>query len=167
MSRATSKTDSVATPQYILSMINRTYQKVFDPVPLVNKFDPSKHPDALKMDWHKYKVIWINPPFSKMRFFVKKCFSEFEKNNDITIILLMKTQTLSTKYFNELYKHKNIDIHFFNHKLRFPGYTNDLTSSVILLVFSKHATGRFYFVDGRDGTGMLKTAQNLSVLDTV
>ena len=59
--------------------------------------------DGLKQDWTKYKRIWVNPPFSNKKDFIKKA----QETYDITradIFILFPVEFLTTKVFWETVK---------------------------------------------------------------
>ncbi len=53
---------------------------------------------GLKADWSPYKRIWINPPFTRKKEFVKKAKETYDKNGN-EIYLLVSTPSLQTKWF--------------------------------------------------------------------
>jgi hypothetical protein len=60
----------------IKKLTGEDFSKAYDPTPV----NPKK--DAFKLNWIAPK-IWLNPPFSKARFFVKKLMDEMDKNKTI------------------------------------------------------------------------------------
>ena len=57
--------------------------------------------DGLTTDWTKYKRIWINPPFTKKREFLKKAVETYEKTK-ADIYVLIPVAYLTTKSFFEV-----------------------------------------------------------------
>jgi len=53
------------------------WKEAYDPTPKSSKRD------TLDKDWNKKANIFLNPPFSKARFFVKKLVEEMEKHSSI------------------------------------------------------------------------------------
>ena len=67
------------------------FSNAYDPTPA----DPKK--DAFKEDW-KAPKIWLNPPFSKARFFVKKLLDDMDKFKSVK-----KAAIILPWYFVEKY----------------------------------------------------------------
>ena len=70
--RYTTKT----TFDLIKKLTKTDFTKAFDPTPI----DPKK--DAFQENWN-HKKIFLNPPFSKARFFVKKLLDDMDKYKEI------------------------------------------------------------------------------------
>ena len=135
--------DSVSTPAYILKYLNENYFKeegeIFDPCPLIENWDPSKHIDGLKIKWGTNQQVFCNPPYSKACKFIEKAKNENEKFGT-KIILLVKISSLCTHTFRRIHKHFKIlflddRIQFDNYKRRAP-----FQSCFLLLGFPKTET---------------------------
>lgn len=59
------------------------WREAYDPTPKSSKRD------TLDKDWNKKANIFLNPPFSKARFFVKKLVEEMEKHKSIKKALII------------------------------------------------------------------------------
>jgi len=66
----------------------------------LNNFDTIET-DGLTTDWSLYRSIWVNPPFSMKKEFIKRAVKTVKENNDIKIWVLVPIETLTTKWFNE------------------------------------------------------------------
>ena len=107
------KQDSVRSPDYILKWVRSEFGKFFDPVPYRTDFDPKIHKNALTTEWRK--LNYANVPFSEAKKFVLKGFEEYKKGR--TVIMLVKTDVLSTLYFQ---KCSGAEIKFFMKPVIFP-----------------------------------------------
>lgn len=101
------KNDEYYTPVSIVRQI--TCSKIdYDPATTiekakefgVNNFDTIET-DGLTTDWSLYRNIWVNPPFSMKKEFIKRAVETVNENNDIKIWVLVPIETLTTKWFNE------------------------------------------------------------------
>lgn len=83
------KSDNWKTP----TLLYNEYMSLgyFDPCPLNSNFD------GLKIDWKEKN--FVNPPYSKIKEFVKKSIEEHKKGKEITLLIPGRTDT---KYFREL-----------------------------------------------------------------
>ena len=147
MNRQRSKTDVVPTPEYIWKYVRDNFSsKLFDPCPLVD-YDPLVHKDGLLLDWCAHPYVYVNPPFSKMRFWIDKAFNSVKQNPNMTIVLLCKTDVLNRKYFFDHIKlWKKVDILLFNHRIKFEPYQHASPFGVCLLVFSLSSNGKWKFI---------------------
>mgnify|MGYP003631083000 CR=1 FL=1 len=59
------------------------WKKAYDPTPKSSKRD------TLENDWNKKPNIFLNPPFSKARYFVKKLVEEMEKHSSIKKVMII------------------------------------------------------------------------------
>jgi 16S rRNA G966 N2-methylase RsmD len=59
------------------------WREAYDPTPKSSKRD------TLDKDWNKKANIFLNPPFSKARYFVKKLVEEMEKHSSIKKALII------------------------------------------------------------------------------
>lgn len=111
-----SKTDCWGTPDHI----KNKYKNYFDPCPY-----PFEN-DGLEIDWLEYKHIFVNPPYSNIYLWAKKCYDTLsqakEKNIDIEIHLLIPART-DTIYFHD-YIYNKSEIEFIKGRLKFKDLTN-------------------------------------------
>lgn len=80
--------------QNMKEVTNVNWKTAYDPTPK----NPKK--DGLKTSWN-YKKIYLNPPFSKARYFVKKLLDEMKNKTIIKEALIVLPW-----YFVENYKHR-------------------------------------------------------------
>ena len=131
------KKDSVSTPKYITDWVEKRFGVYNDPCPLNQSFDPACDEDGLTTDW---KVInYVNPPYSEMKKWVLKGFTEYKKNK--TVIMLVKMSTLATKYFQLC---PGCEIVLFENRVRFPGFEYLPRFPSCLLVYRAGETNNTY-----------------------
>lgn len=61
--------------------------------------------DGLKSDWNTFNRIWINPPFTLKKEFIRKAIETLNLNKKANIFILVPIETLATNWFYDL----NID----------------------------------------------------------
>lgn len=101
------KSDHWATPKQLLNRIEYD----IDICPLYSK------KDNLLIDWNKEKIIYCNPPYSKIKLWIDKII--LEVGNGAKVKLLIPART-DTKYFHKLIKSGCVkNIYFFEGRLKF------------------------------------------------
>lgn len=65
--------------------------------------------DGLKSDWTKYSRIWVNPPFTLKKEFLKKALETIARDVSITIFMVMPIESLTTNWFYDLIKEYDIN----------------------------------------------------------
>ena len=138
----TKPTDSVSTPQYILTALTSEFGQLFDPCPLNPTFDPTVDVDGLTVPWGK--TTFVNPPYSNAKPWVLKAVAEHKLGK--TVILLLKVDILPTAYFQQCAD--AVELRFFNHRIQFPGFERKARFASMLVVF-KNKTNSFKMVDYR------------------
>ena len=83
------KSDNWSTPKVMYDFyVKNNY---FDPCPLNSNFD------GLEISWKEKN--FVNPPYSKIKEFVKKSIEEHRKGNEVILLIPARTDT---KYFRKL-----------------------------------------------------------------
>ena len=143
-----SKTNSVATPPYILALVRDEFGEFFDPCPLNPNFDKKKDIDGLQIPWKK--VNYCNPPYNSAKPWVYKAKREQDRGN--TTILLLKLSTLGTQYMKVFAK--TAELRVFSHKLSFPGYPHVARFTNVFLIFhgDKRLGGTIKFITHLPGS---------------
>lgn len=104
------ESDDWETPKNLLYTLQSKYGVMYDPCPV------SFEKDALKEDWETKN--FINPPYSKIKEFVKKGTEELQKRACLNVWLL--PARTDTKWFHEyFYKKPNVEIEFIKGRLKF------------------------------------------------
>ena len=99
------KSDDWKTPSDIYEVI--MYLGFYDPCPYQSTFD------GLKIEWKEHN--FVNPPYSKIKDFVKKSIEEHKKGKEVVLLIPARTDT---KYFKELVNY-GCDIFFVTGRLKF------------------------------------------------
>jgi len=103
------KTDNWQTPPKLLKELEKEFGKMFDPCPLRSRYN------GLRIDWQE--VNFINPPYSKVKEFLKKAHEEIEKGNAKTCVFLTFANT-DTAWFHD-YVLDKAEIRYIKGRLRF------------------------------------------------
>jgi hypothetical protein len=136
--------DSVATPEVILKFVRALFHNEpwYDPCPLVENVIV----DGLFEDWTPHKYIYVNPPFSCVKKWVRKSIKSFQKSDKIEkILMLIKAENFGNNYIRDL--HKIANVYTICHKIKFVGYDRKCGFSNILLEFTRNDTGKWQVVD--------------------
>ena len=105
--------DDWTTPPDLIVKLTEEYGELYDPCPSGHVYGLSY--DALEEDWPTDKYCFVNPPYSEINAWSKKCKEQWLRG--CNIILLIPSRT-DTKYF-----HANIygyaEIRFIKGRLKF------------------------------------------------
>lgn len=91
---------------------------------------------ALGFDWalSKLKTVFMNPPYSEVKDWVKKAYDE--SRNGVKIVALLPART-DTKWFHEfVYGYKNVEIRFIAGRLKFSGAKHNAPFPSMIVVFN-------------------------------
>lgn len=136
------ESDEYETPQKLFDLLNKPYS--FGPFDLdaAATKDNTKcssyfsiDDDGLNKDWSEYKKIWINPPYSKVKEWVKKAYEESEKNN-VEVVMLLPSRT-DTRYWAD-YCMKAREIYFIKGRLKFNNMKNSAPFPSVICYFMKN-----------------------------
>ena len=127
------KKNSVATPKYIVEFIKTFFEikEFIDPCPMNVNFDPLKHKCALSFPW-KDLPFFVNPPYSNVRKFIKYAHEQY-KLYGTKIVLLVKTDSICTYYFSEMFK--DAFLVFIPHRIKFPTFSFAAKFSSVIISF--------------------------------
>jgi len=120
--------DNYATPKDVYDKLNKEFNFDFDPCPL----NPLPNFDGLNIKWGKCN--FVNPPYSKIKDWCKKCYEEYIKGN--TVIMLIPSRT-DTKYWHE-YIMKANEIRFIKGRLKFGNSKNSAPFPSCIVVFKRN-----------------------------
>lgn len=112
------KSDEWETPLDLFDKLNKIYNFSLDPAStdenhLCDKYF-TKEQDGLKQDWSK-DVIFLNPPFSKIKLWMKKAYEESLKGAKVICLIPAR---VDTKYWFDFCLKANL-IYFIKGRLRF------------------------------------------------
>ena len=141
---AKTNTDSIRTPQHILTWVRDTFGDYFDPCPFNPGFDKNKHTDGRTIEWKP--VTYVNPPYSIGYQFLKKCYTEIAAQHSNVIVFLGKLDLLGRKAFNG-----GCDIVLFRNRIIFPPFDKPPRFLVVMLVFHPTSSNTVYFYEDLTG----------------
>lgn len=87
------------------------YGELFDPCP--ENWDGKI--DGLEIEWPTDKLVFVNPPYSEIKCWAKKCREQADRG--CTIVLLIPSRT-DTRYFHD-YIYGNAELRFFKGRIKF------------------------------------------------
>jgi site-specific DNA-methyltransferase (adenine-specific) len=95
------KSDEWATPQSLFDSLNIEFNFNFDPFASRQNHKTKNYytikQDGLSVGWNGLRCF-VNPPYSKIREWVEKCYYEIRRGTDV-IVLLVPART-DTKWFH-------------------------------------------------------------------
>lgn len=101
------ESDNWNTPEIVLNAVRRMGDIGLDPCGGLNDNVNAKkrfttEDDGLVQDWRGYSNVFINPPYSQIKVWVKKTHESYQdrKNDKDSYILLIPART-DTKYFQD------------------------------------------------------------------
>jgi len=111
------------TPDHIYNKLNEEFNFDFDPCPVNPEFD------GLSIEWGKCN--FVNPPYNKLKEWIKKAFQEYNKGK--TVVLLIPART-DTKAFHD-YLYNRAEIRFIKGIIKFKGavYNAPFPSMICIL----------------------------------
>ncbi|HEX5519322.1 MAG TPA: DNA N-6-adenine-methyltransferase, partial [Candidatus Nitrosocosmicus sp.] len=120
----TGKNDDWETPKPLFDFLNGVFNFYLDPCAretiesqnrIKTRYKYTKDDDGLALDWGNYSTF-INPPYSKIKYWIKKAISEFDMRVEVykddparqykpnPIVLLMPART-DTRWFHQIACH--------------------------------------------------------------
>lgn len=115
----TSNTDVWATPKAVFADLDAEFHFTLDPCALAENakcrefFTPEQN--GLLQDWGGH-TVFVNPPFSQMKLWAKKCYEESRKPNT-KVVMLIPART-DTSYFHDYIYHKS-ELRFLRGRLHY------------------------------------------------
>lgn len=102
-SRTRRTIDNWQTPKYFYRLLDNIFNFTLDPCTdrnnwLNTKRFFTKEDNGLKQDWEG-EAVFVNPPFSQIKEWVKKCYNEGLKKNT-TVVMILPSRT-DTEYWHE------------------------------------------------------------------
>lgn len=133
----TSNSDEWETPRELYTSLNKRFKFTLDPCStkenhLCNKYY-TKEENGLCKSW-KGETVFVNPPYSKIKQWVEKCYKEYETNGT-TVVLLIPSRT-DTRYFHEYIYHK-AEIEFIKGRLHFSNSKNSAPFPSMIVIYER------------------------------
>lgn len=108
-----SNSDEYQTPDILYNNLNAKHHFTLDPCCTHENAKCKKHytkeEDGLKQDWSG-EVVFVNPPYSNVKDWVKKCYDE--NQNGTKIVMLIPARTDTKWFHNYIYNNDNADYIF-------------------------------------------------------
>jgi phage N-6-adenine-methyltransferase len=131
-----SKSDEWETPQKLFYELDQEFDFYVD---LAATKENTKCPfwldDSLNQPWHTVKShwMWLNPPYSKSKEFIKKAYEESLKGANIVMLLPARTDTKA--FHDYIYKKPNVIIRFLKGRLKFGNAKNSAPFPSMVVIF--------------------------------
>lgn len=134
----TSNSDEWETPLELYKRLNERFKFTLDPCStkenhLCDKYY-TKEENGLCKSW-KNETVFVNPPYSKIKQWVEKCYNEHETNGT-TIVMLIPSRT-DTRYFHEYIYHK-AEIEFIKGRLHFSNSKNSAPFPSMIVIYERY-----------------------------
>lgn len=130
-----SKSDEWSTPQDIYEQLDNEFHFNLDPCATIENHKCetffTQNDDGLSKNWGGYRAF-VNPPYSQIKQWVKKCWEESTKPNTI-IVMLIPART-DTKYFHEYINHRS-EVRFIKGRLKFGNSSNSAPFPSMVVIF--------------------------------
>lgn len=121
-----STTDCWSTPKDVYDKLNEEFSFDFDPCPL------NENPtfDGLTIPWGK--STFCNPPYSKLKLWIKKAYEESQAGK--TVVMLIPSRTDTVAWHEYVMKAK--EIRFIKGRLKFGNAKNSAPFPSAVIVFA-------------------------------
>lgn len=130
-----SKSDEWATPRDFFDSLNREFRFTLDPCASQFNHKCEKYytvfDDGLKQDWSG-ESVFVNPPYSNVKEWAKKCKQEGQKPNT-KVVLLIPSRT-DTRYWHD-YCMSATEMLFVKGRLKFGDQKNSAPFPSVVLVW--------------------------------
>ena len=135
------------TPQYLSDKLNKEFNFNYDLAASAEntkcKKFYSKENDGLKQNWNG--VCWLNPPYgdktSKMVDWIKESYNQTQKNENLTVVMLIPART-NCKWWDN-YIMKSAEVRFIIGRPKFGDSKHGLPQPLAIVVFKKSDETKF------------------------
>lgn len=130
-----SESDEWATPRDLFDKLNEVFRFDLDAAASEQNalcyeyYDIER--DGLSMSWESYKAVWVNPPYSKLKDWLKK---GAEEGKHTTVVMLVPART-DTKAWQDYVIPNAADVHFIRGRLKFGEAKNSAPFPSAIVVF--------------------------------
>ena len=132
-----SNNDEWETPQSLFNILNQKYKFTLDPCATHYNYKCKKYytkeQNGLNQSW-KDEIVFVNPPYSHIKEWVKKSCEESEKHK-IIVILLIPART-DTIYWHEYIMKEAKKIYFIKGRLKFNNSHNNAPFPSVIIEFN-------------------------------
>lgn len=129
--------DEWETPQEFFDKLNKEFEFTLDPCSTDDNHKCEKYytkeNDGLSKSWVN-EVVFVNPPYSKTKDWLKKAYEETRNIFSDTIVAMLIPSRTDTKYFHD-YCLKADEIRFIKGRLKFGNQKNSAPFPSMVVVF--------------------------------
>jgi len=141
----TSDSQEWETPQKLFYELNEEFRFSFDLAANNGNKKCTRfftiHDNALEQTWANISCdpftnsawLWLNPPYSNIKDWVRKCYEE--NNKGAKIVMLIPARTDTQYFHNWIYKNPNVEIRFIKGRLKFSNSKNSAPFPSMIVVF--------------------------------
>ena len=113
--------DDWMTPPEIIESVESEFGEIFDPCPAYHDFSF----DGLSITWSRDKTCFVNPPYSRIRDWVEKCYQEWLNGSEVVLLIPARTDT---RYFHD-FINDNAEVRFIKGRVKFVHPTIEKTKA--------------------------------------
>lgn len=132
-----SNSDEWSTPKDFYELLNKEFNFTLDPCASDENHKCGNYftinDDGLKQEWHG--SVFINPPYSEIKDWVKKAYEESKRDYCKRVVLLIPART-DTRYVHD-YISQAYEIRFLRGRLKFGDAANSAPFPSMVVVFDK------------------------------
>ena len=129
------QSDEWETPKDVFEGLNAEFHFTLDPCATEQTAKCEKYytaeQDGLKYSWGGQRVF-CNPPYSKIRLWVQKCYQESLKPNTV-VVMLIPART-DTRYFHDYIYHR-AEIRFIKGRIKFSNAKWNAPFPAMIVIF--------------------------------
>lgn len=132
-----SKSDEWSTPQWLFDELNEEFHFTLDVCASAENHKCEKYfmdwVDGLRCGWGGHSCF-MNPPYSKVKDWIKKAYEESQKEN--TIVVALVPSRTDTQWFHDYcYNKKGVEIRFLRGRLKFSNSKNSAPFPSCIIIF--------------------------------
>lgn len=124
----TSNSDEWKTPLELYTRLNERFKFTLDPCSTKENHLCDKYYTK------EGETVFVNPPYSKIKQWVEKCYKEYETNGT-TVVMLIPSRT-DTRYFHNYIYHK-AEIEFIKGRLHFSNSKNSAPFPSMIVIYER------------------------------
>lgn len=140
-----SASDEWSTPQDLFDVLNKEFNFTLDACASDTNHKCDKYftqqTDGLSQKWEG--VVWVNPPYSDIKAWIKKAYEESQQGYCEKVVLLIPART-DTKIWHE-YCQLGTDIRFIKGRLKFGDAKNCAPFPSAIIVFSNPDSDEYIY----------------------
>jgi site-specific DNA-methyltransferase (adenine-specific) len=127
--------DEWSTPDFLFEMLDEEFHFNFDAAAQEGNCKVAFYsPDSLNGSWNNkeyQRIVWLNPPYSKIGAFMKKAYEESQKGAVVVCLIPARTDT---KYWHD-YVMKAQELRFVKGRLKFGDSKTGAPFPSVIVIF--------------------------------